>query len=71
MKRSEVVDKMAEIMEDHFDGDNGSWWEDADAVLKYLEGIGMLPPCIYKTRFGKYSPAHTCDFNWEKEDEKK
>lgn len=44
MKRSEVLEKMAAIMEDKFDGDSGYWYDDANAVLTYLEEIGMCPP---------------------------
>lgn len=42
MKRSEVIEKMAEIMEENFDGNNGSWTADAQKVLDYLEAIGIV-----------------------------
>jgi hypothetical protein len=44
MKRSKVIEKLAEVLEFNFDFDNGSWDRDAQAILEYLESIGMKPP---------------------------
>lgn len=44
MKRSEIVALVAKTLEDRFDGDNGSWERDAEAVLDAVENAGMLPP---------------------------
>lgn len=51
MKRREMVALMAHIMEKHFDGNNGSWEEDADYVLYAMEDAGILPP-----EWENYSP---------------
>lgn len=44
MKRSQMVEFMAEVMEKHFDGNNGSWYEDAEKVLDMMEEKGISPP---------------------------
>ena len=44
MKRSELIEKLADLLETSFDGDNGSWYEDAEKALNMLEKEGMLPP---------------------------
>ena len=44
MKRSEMVELIAQVMEESFDADNGSWEQDAEKVLDAIERVGMIPP---------------------------
>ena len=63
MKRSAVIEKMAEILENNFDGDNGCWESDAEKVLDYLENVvGMRPPVK-----DRCPVLFTDKFVWEKE----
>jgi hypothetical protein len=44
MKRSEMVELMAEVMEKNFEVNNGSWYAYAEKVLVAMEKVGMKPP---------------------------
>lgn len=70
MKRSEMINKMADIIGEHLDADGGFC---AEKVLDMMEEKGMLPPCardsgahikqVGGTRCNDY--IEECDFAWE------
>jgi len=65
VKRSEVAEKLAELLEfQRQDLNNGSDFQDAEAVLDFLEEIGGMKPPIRKV----CPVLFTEEFVWEKED---
>lgn len=67
MKRSEMIDLMAETMEEWFDGDNGSWQGNAEKVLDMMEEKGILPPFVERFMHGGNVEQTHEYYKWEKE----
>jgi pentatricopeptide repeat protein len=49
MKRSKMIEMIAEVMEKTFDSDNGCWEADAEKVLDMMEEHGIVPPLRKRT----------------------
>jgi hypothetical protein len=67
MKRSEAIEQIVNVLRltgNHF-CDDGRDLQDAERILKRLEGIGMLPPSAELKQMGIRDNA------WEAEDEEK
>ena len=75
MKRSEAISQLEELLETIPVSDNGSYYEDAETILYFIEEIlGMQPPYAsamrYKTgRSGVqyFSDDYEDGFQWEPE----
>lgn len=68
-----MVELMSRAMEENFDGDNGSWEQDADKLLALMEEKGIRPPengVSYDSGWdagGEYFCTSTPTFEWDKE----
>lgn len=71
MKRTEVINKIADMME-YFDRDNGTWVDDAERLLNYLENLGMSAPLREVVTRGTGCDTYTVTSrSWEDENETK
>jgi len=66
MKRSEVVDIIAEYLKNYQNCGNEK--EEADNLLVTLESLGMLPPLIEKMEDGRFVGSSSALYpEWEEE----
>jgi len=67
MKRSKMVSNLEELLQKIPVSDNGSYYQDADIILTFIEDMGMQPPKYFDI---EYYDEPECDgyiSEWEKE----
>lgn len=53
MKRSEMLEKLENLLQTIPVSDNGSYYQDAETILDFLEKEGMFPPGLEYDGFGQ------------------
>lgn len=64
MKRSEMVQKLIDAVYMCSSNDTILDGEEAEALLKYIEAAGMMPPKVYQGDWLTHD-----EYEWESEDE--
>ena len=67
MKRSEMEKEIILFIDECINRDGFSLKETGEALLDFIEGCGMLPPCYLceNSNHGEYPQEESCYHNWE------